>query len=442
MIEFATLFLSLVTGIHPVEVVVTDPVTSVEIVLDGRTVGVIKGKPWRINCNFGPDPLPHELIAIARDTSEQTVATARQLINLPRSKSEVRLVLLDPQNDAPTAVRLIIGSPLFVKPVRVAAELDGVPMQFENPDYVLLPPYNQMSAHVITAEVEFTDGSAAHSAISFSRGSSGLTETELTAIPIAVRENAEPTLDSLQNQFSADGENLAIHAIENSGRRVIMVRDQEASEHLLAMSQFRDRRVPHTRRSEIWRGSLVRTNQDFEEDLFRTVVPIPAQSKSDVKSLEKSFWISPFYRFEEAGLDWCASHVFPLPDELTGGHKEQQVADAVAIAGLQAAGSGRPRVVVLVVGDKSPDASLFGIEPTKEFLRALNVPLVVWITDPSAAGRWGNETLIKSPKQFTQASSDVIDLLKQQRIVWLEGMLLPGDVTLRSKQNGIRIAAH
>ena len=56
MIEFATLFLSLVTGIHPVEVVVTDPVVSVEIVLDGQTVGVIEGEPWRINCNFGPDP--------------------------------------------------------------------------------------------------------------------------------------------------------------------------------------------------------------------------------------------------------------------------------------------------------------------------------------------------------------------------------------------------
>ena len=79
MIEFATLFLSLVTGIHPVEVVVSDTVASVEIVLDGQTVGVIAEPPWRINCNFGRDPLPHELIAVARDTSDKTVATARQL---------------------------------------------------------------------------------------------------------------------------------------------------------------------------------------------------------------------------------------------------------------------------------------------------------------------------------------------------------------------------
>jgi hypothetical protein len=151
--------------------------------------------------------------------------------------------------------------------------------------------------------------------------------------------------------------------------------------------------------------------------------------------------VSPFYRLEEAGLDWCAAHIFPRPDELTGGHKDQQVADAVAIAGLQAAGSGRPRVVVLVVGDKSPDASLFGIEPTKRFLRALNVPLVVWTTDPSAAERWGKGTPITAPKQFSRASRDVMDMLQHQWIVWLEGLLLPRDVTLKPTKIGIRIAA-
>jgi len=441
MIEFASLFLTLVTGIHPVEVVVSGPVASVEIVLDGQTVGVIEDDPWRINCDFGPDPLPHELIAIARDTSEQTVATARQLINLPRSKSEVRLVLLDSQTDAPSAVRLIIGSPLFVQPVRIAVELDGAQIKFKNPEFISIPDFDPMSAHIITAEVEFTDGSSAHSAISFSRGNSGLSETELTAVPIVIEEGVEPTLDSTQGLFSADDHNVTVHAIERSGGRVVMVRDQEASEHLSRMGQFQDGRVSLTRRKEIWRDSFVGDGRGLEEYLFRTVVPIPIQSKSNVKSLEKSFWVSPFYRIEGAGLGWCASHVFPRPDELTGGHKDQQVADAVAIAGLQAAGSGRPRVVVLVIGDKSPDASLFGIEPTQRFLRALNVPLVVWVTDPSAAERWGNGTLIKTPKQFSRASSEVIDLLKHQRVVWLEGMFLPGDVTLNPDQSGIRIAA-
>lgn len=442
MIEFATLFLSLVTGIHPVEVVVSDTVASVEIVLDGQTVGVIAEPPWRIDCNFGRDPLPHELIAVARDTSEKTVATARQLINLPRSKSEVRLVLLDSQTDAPSAVRLIIGSPLFVKPVRVAVELDGTAIKFETPESIPLPEYDLTSAHVITAEVEFTDGSAARTAISFSRGNSGLTETELTAVPVAVDEGLELTLDSTQDLFVAERRDIAVHAIEQSGGRVIMVRDHEASEQLSRMGQFKDGRISVTRRREIWGNSLVGDGRGLEEVLFRTVVPIPVQLQSTEKSLQKSFWVSPFFRVEGAGLDWCASHVFPRPDELAGGHKDQQIADAVAVAGLQAAGSGRPRVVVLVIGNKSPDTSLFGIESTKRFLQALNVPLVVWVTHPSVAERWGSGTLIKSPKQFSRASRDAIEMLGQQRVIWLEGLFLPGDVTLKPEQSGIRIAAH
>jgi len=440
MIEFATLFLSLVTGIHPVEVVVSDTVASVEIVLDGQTVGVIAEPPWRIDCNFGRDPLPHELIAVARDTSEKTVATARQLINLPRSKSEVRLVLLDSQTDAPSAVRLIIGSPLFVKPVRVAVELDGASIEFDTPESIPLPEYDLTSAHVITAEVEFTDGSAARTAVSFSRGNSGLTETELTAVPVAVDEGLELTLDSTQDLFVAEGRDIAVHAIEQSGGRVIMVRDHEASEQLSRMGQFKDGRISVTRRREIWGNSFVGDGRGLEEVLFRTVVPIPVQSQSTEKSLQKSFWVSPFFRVEGAGLDWCASHVFPRPDELAGGHKDQQIADAVAVAGLQAAGSGRPRVVVLVIGDKSPDASLFGIESTKRFLQALNVPLVVWVTHPSVAERWGSGTLIKSPNQFSRASRDVIEMLEQQRVIWLEGLFLPGDVTLKPERSGIRIA--
>jgi len=57
------------------------------------------------------------------------------------------------------------------------------------------------------------------------------------------------------------------------------------------------------------------------------------------------------------------------------------------------------------------------------------------------AERWGNGTLIKSPKQFSRASRDVIDMLEQQRVIRLEGLFLPGDVTLKPEQSGIRIAA-
>jgi hypothetical protein len=440
MIEFATLFLFLVTGIHPVGVVVSEPVASVEIVLDGQTVGVIEGEPWTIDCDFGRDPLPHELVAIGRDESGQEVETIRQLVNLPRSRSEVRLTLVGAPEEPPAAVRLIIGSSVFVKPQQIFVELDGVPLKVDNPQFVRFPKFDSDASHVVTAEVNFSDGSAAHAAISFSHRSSGNTGTELTAVPITFDDQLEPTVESLEGFFAANGEQVGVVAVEQTGGRIVMVRDVEATLHLQRLGQFKDRRVPITRRREISRSAWLVDDHGLEEELFRTVVSIPAQIETEARSLEKSFWMSPFFRLEAAGLDWCATHIFPLPDELAGGHSKQQVADAVTVAGLQAAGSGRPRVVVLVVGDEKQDASLFGIEAAKRFLRALNVPLVVWTSEPATAERWGGGTLIRTPKQLTLASENVMHQLRSQRIVWLDGLLMPNGVVVKSGDRNVGIA--
>ena len=46
MVTFVTLFLWLMTDVHPVQVAVDDGVASVEIMLDGRTVGVATAPSW------------------------------------------------------------------------------------------------------------------------------------------------------------------------------------------------------------------------------------------------------------------------------------------------------------------------------------------------------------------------------------------------------------
>ena len=46
MITFVSLFLGLVFGVRPVEVVVSGAVVTVELRLDGKPVGVIRQAPW------------------------------------------------------------------------------------------------------------------------------------------------------------------------------------------------------------------------------------------------------------------------------------------------------------------------------------------------------------------------------------------------------------
>jgi hypothetical protein len=94
-----------------------------------------------------------------------------------------------------------------------------------------------------------------------------------------------------------------------------------------------------------------------------------------------------------------------------------------------------------VVGDKKHDASLFGVEATKRFLHALNVPLVIWSTDPAAAQRWGGGTPVNSPKKISRAANHVIDSLDRQWIVWLEELHLPGKIALETERSGVRVAA-
>jgi hypothetical protein len=401
---------------------------------------VKKTEPWVFDCDFGRDPLPHELVALARDESGEVVTTARQLVNLPRSRSEVRLVLLGPPGAPPTAARLIIGSPLFVEPVIIEVELDGKALNTDDSGNIPLPQTDPSDHHLLTASVEFSDGSSAHTALSFTGGYSGVTSTELTAVPITMDERRSPTVEGLQSTFRVRGRPVPVSTIEQPGGRVLMVRDHSATEHLKSFGEFRRRQMSRTRYLEIRNDARFNGTRGSEESLFRTVVPIPIQVERVDDKLEQSFWASPLYRMEKVGLAWCVTQGFARPRNLAGNSKNQQITEALAIAGLQAAGSGRPRVVVLVVGDKESDASRFRVEGTRRFLDSLNVPLVIWTTDSTAAARWEGGVPIEKPKQLRRASQQITELVESQWIVWLEGLHLPGNITTASQNSGIRIA--
>lgn len=84
MVTILSAFLGLAVGVHPVEVDPTGDVVAVEFVLDGVSVGVLDAEPWVVDCDFGPEMAPHELVVIGRDSDGQEIARASRWINLPR----------------------------------------------------------------------------------------------------------------------------------------------------------------------------------------------------------------------------------------------------------------------------------------------------------------------------------------------------------------------
>jgi hypothetical protein len=84
-ISFATVLLPLVMGLQPVDLVVTDRVATVEVLLDGQEVARLQGPPWSIEADLGDDLVPHRLEAVAFDGSGLEIGRARQWINRSRS---------------------------------------------------------------------------------------------------------------------------------------------------------------------------------------------------------------------------------------------------------------------------------------------------------------------------------------------------------------------
>jgi hypothetical protein len=113
--------------------------------------------------------------------------------------------------------------------------------------------------------------------------------------------------------------------------------------------------------------------------------------------------------------------------------QEQRIADAVAVAGLQASRENRRRAVVLVLGRELPDASGYDPATVRAYLDFIRVPLFVWSLhgpDTPMARAWGGAEDISKPAKLDEAVARLRTELDSQRIVWVEGRHLPQAVSL------------
>ena len=141
----------------------------------------------------------------------------------------------------------------------------------------------------------------------------------------------------------------------------------------------------------------------------------------------------------DGGLYWLLTEYSPP----AGVAPEQRLADAVAVAGLLAAGRNRRRAVVLVIGADAGDTSTFTARAVRRYLRRLKVPLFVWSPQGAAESlveRWGTVVDVSSMRKLEHAVKDLKRGLEQQRIVWLDGVHLPDDIVLSGDGHGMRLA--
>jgi hypothetical protein len=173
-----------------------------------------------------------------------------------------------------------------------------------------------------------------------------------------------------------------------------------------------------------------------KEDRVR-FLSLSSHSFKDSRVPSELFDFGPELTWKDGGMFWFLTATGDLK---TRG--QRQVADAVAVAGLQAASGNQPRAVVLVLDASAEDGSRYDPATVRRYLESVRVPLYVWSlygAKSPASLAWGAEDISNIPKLAAAVARLRADL-ESQKIVWIEGRHLPQSIALTPAARGVELA--
>jgi hypothetical protein len=437
LLGFATLLIGLAAGRQPVELLVSRPVASVRLLLDGREVAALSQPPWRAVLDLGAAPSPHRVDAVGFDRAGAEVARAVQWVNLPRPEAALDLVLERDDSGRATGVRLAWESSRpEVTPV-VRAVLDGQPLSVTGADRVALTGVDALRPHFLRVEADFGGGKVASREIAFGGAYADTGASSLTALPAAVASGRkEVTAQEVRVQLTS-GEPLPVVAVEHGSARVAVVIDRRALDPLRAAAHIGETDGPlgpatSRRWGNTYCGMLRRPPRPGEDE----VLLIDPQPGHFVRNAADSclFTARRTERTRARDLMGVVTRALAGPADAMG----QWLTNAVATAGLLAASGGHRRAVVLIVGAANGGDGDLVVADVQAFLRLLGVPLYVWspvaAVVAGGAGAWGPVQDATSCADLGRAAERLGDDLERQRTVWVEGLHLPQDLVLSSSR--------
>jgi hypothetical protein len=435
ILGFATLLIGLTCGRQAVELMVAAPVAEVRLLLDGREVASLARPPWVAHVEFGA-AAPHRLEAIGRDRTGGEVARAVQWVNLPRSEADLDLVLERAAAGAPVAVRLAWTSARPAAPAAVTATLDGEALPAAGvADRIPLPADAGEGAHFLRVEVEFPGGHTAAREVAFGGVYSEASTTALTAVACELSDSRRDVPAGGVGARLAGGEALRVAAVEKGRARVVFVLDPAAVAPLRKAAEIGEwRRRTVAVGGQVWGDirsscSWLRKPLRNGDDDVMVLDPAPAAMVRDASS---SLLFQARSRASTRAVD--AMGVLMRSDLSRFSGTRQALTNAVACAGLIAAGGGHRRAVVLILGDSDPASGDIGIGDARAYLEKIDVPLQVWSPVAIVAARgdskWGSIADVSTCKRLGGATEALAEALDRQRIVWVEGQYLPAEIEL------------
>lgn len=444
-IAFLSLFFGLITGPYPVELSVNGPVAAVEILLDGQAVARLNGPPWRTRVDFGPALLPHEVVARALDERGREIGRAQAWANFPNPLTKVDILLEGEPEGSPRAAWVTWKHLKGEQPRSVSLTFDGQRVGLDKEGYAKLPRHDFKTLHVLTAEVNFADRETVRKDIAYGGEYGSEVSTELTAVPVRTRTGELPDLEKLRGWFTTAGQTLSVAAVEDGPGEIYIVRSPSAQKSAQAL--FRSL-MTITPDGELRSNPLhVRPELTLgRKDSFRFVFPYPGRFEASGE-ISDLFDISTPFPTRDGNIPTLLMTVIQKEGS-EGPGDALRIADAVALAGLEATAQNRRRAVILVLAGDENDESLFHPAEVQRFLAAIQVPLVVWYLEasfgpgPSLAayreelGRqatkavWGEGEVIAKQTDLKRAIGKLRTELDSQRIVLVDGRHLPQSIAL------------
>ncbi len=436
MIAFLTFFLGLVAGSQKVEFSVTGPVAAIEVSLDGSTVARLEHSPWAASVDLGQDLSPHELVARALDEGGEEIGRVHQWLNLPRPPAEVEVLLERGPAGQATAASVSSESLLGSEPTKLSATFDGVSVAPGPGRRFIIPPYDPRGTHLLAVAAEFPNRIEARRDLVLGGGAESQAAAELTSVPVRITGPA-PTARAVSGWFVNGQGSVPVVAVEHGAAQVLIVRDLSSAEATARLGGGNLRIRPLSNGEPyLDPGPLKRDLRLGHQDIFRFLWPVARVSWGEGLRTEL-FETSHDFPAGDVGLSWLLTHV----DDPAPAVTPPRFADAVAIAGLQAASTRGRRAVILILGQGDVDASRTSPPVVRRYLEKLRVPLYVWSLAGSSGGRdsWGDREDISAPSRLRSAFARLKKDLQAQWIVWVAGEHRPQDIALSGQARGLEL---
>jgi hypothetical protein len=429
-IAFLSLFFGLIRGHYPVELAANGPVASVELLVDGRLFQRLQAAPWKTEVDFGPDLLPHQIVARALDAKGNELARAEEWANLPHPPAKVEVILEREKLDPPKAARIVWTDLKGEKPSSRLLTFDGAPLPLDAAGRAVLPAHDLKSLHVLTAEVGFPSGRTARKEIAYGGEYGTEVSTELTAVPVRARRGGLPPAEKLGGWLTSGGKPLSVAAVEDGPGQLYVILAPGVSSATWGI--VGNKSIAEDPKSAMKLGP---------EDRVRFVTP-SSQRVEASGELTDFFDISPELDIQKSSL---LVVLLGLPGSMSPAKAPIRMFDAAAVAGQEAAAENRRRAVLVVLPGSAKDQSRFDPATIRRYLAALRVPLFVWCLGRpergSAAEAWGEPIhVLRAESDFQRAYGELRDTLDSQRIVMVDGRLLPQSISLTQKAAGVELA--